>query len=182
MLGLRCCADFPLVAETGCDARASHCSGLSCWGAQALGMYRHQHCGSQALLHRLSCCGSQAHMLCGMWDPSGTGTEPTFPALAGRFFTTESPGKPCFHFWSWIKHLRNFWCEDPWGYILLWLRLILSGDGRARKDSLECFSQAAVTCIPSFKPPRRLQSGAALACLLRDNCQWEENCSNSEFY
>ena len=49
-----------------------------------------------------------------------------------------------------------------WGYILLWLRLILSGDGRAHKDSPECFSQTAVTCVPSFKPPRRLQSGAVL--------------------
>ena len=26
------------------------------------------------------------------------GTEPLSPALAGRFFTTEQPGKPTFHF------------------------------------------------------------------------------------
>ena len=67
-----------------------------------------------------------------------------------------------------------------WGYILLWLRLILSGDGRMHKDSLECFSQAAVTRIPSFKASA---VWSRPACLLRDSCQenWEENCSNSEF-
>ena len=28
-------------------------------------------------------------------DPPDPGIEPTSPALAGRFFTTEPPGKPC---------------------------------------------------------------------------------------
>ena len=29
-----------------------------------------------------------------MWDPPGSGIKPSSPALAGRFFTTEPPGKP----------------------------------------------------------------------------------------
>ena len=34
-------------------------------------------------------------MLRGMWDLSPSGIEPTSPALAGGFLTTEPPGKPC---------------------------------------------------------------------------------------
>ena len=33
-------------------------------------------------------------MLRGMWDLPGPGIESVSPALAGRFFTTEPPGKP----------------------------------------------------------------------------------------
>ena len=31
-----------------------------------------------------------------MWDLLGPGLEPVSPALAGRFLTTEPPGKPLF--------------------------------------------------------------------------------------
>ena len=51
-------------------------------------------CNSQALEHRLKSCGSWAWLLCGMWDLPEPGIEPASPTLAGRFFTTESPGKP----------------------------------------------------------------------------------------
>ena len=43
---------------------------------------------------RLSNCGSQAQLLCGMWDLPRPGLEPVFPALAGRLSTTAPPGKP----------------------------------------------------------------------------------------
>ena len=43
---------------------------------------------------RLSSCGPQVQLLCGMWDPPRPGLEPVFPALAGRFSTTVPPGKP----------------------------------------------------------------------------------------
>ena len=45
----------------------------------------------------------------GMWDLPGSGVEPASPALAGRFFATEPPGKPltfifnyslCFFFFN----------------------------------------------------------------------------------
>ena len=62
-------------------ARGSHCRGLSC-------------CGAQLQTRRLSSCGSRAQSLRGMWDPPRPGLEPVSPALAGRFPTTASPGKP----------------------------------------------------------------------------------------
>ena len=35
-------------------------------------------------------------MICGTWDLSWSGIEPTSPASAGRFFTTEPPGQSPF--------------------------------------------------------------------------------------
>ena len=54
-------------------------------------------CEAQILLlvvPRLGSCGAQAYLLHGMWAFPGLGIEPMSPALAGRFFTTEPPGKP----------------------------------------------------------------------------------------
>ena len=88
-------------------------------------------CGSWALEHRLSSCGTQAYLLHGMWDPPGPGLEPMSSTLAGRFLTTVPPGKPS----STIiiqgfllaggmskaadngQHL-NKW-EDWWNYIIM---------------------------------------------------------------
>ena len=50
-------------------------------------------CGSQALEHRLSISGAQPLLLRGMWDLSKPGMESVCPALAGRYLTTEAPGK-----------------------------------------------------------------------------------------
>ena len=47
---------------------------------------------------RLSNCGSQGQLLCGMWDLPRPGLEPVSPALAGRFSTTAPPGKSSAHF------------------------------------------------------------------------------------
>jgi len=55
-------------------------------------------CGSQALEHRLNSCGTQAYLLLSMWDLPGPGIKPTSIALAGRFFSTEPPGKPSILF------------------------------------------------------------------------------------
>ena len=96
-LGLGCCVCASLL----CGARASHCGGFSCCGAQALGTqasvvvaHRLSSCGSQALEHRLSSCGAWASLLRGMWDLPGPGLKPVSPALAGRLSTTAPPGKP----------------------------------------------------------------------------------------
>ena len=67
-------------------ARASHCGGLSCCGARAL--------GTRAPERRLSSCGARAQLLRSMWDPPGPGLEPVSPPLAGGFLTTVPPGKP----------------------------------------------------------------------------------------
>ena len=45
-------------------------------------------------MHRLSSCGSQAQLLCGMWDPPRPGLKPVSPTPAGRLSTTAPPGKP----------------------------------------------------------------------------------------
>ena len=73
---------------------ASHCGGFSCCGAQALGLAGFSSCSSQAPEHRLNSFGIQPQLLCGMWDLPRPGIELMFPALAGRFFTTETPEKP----------------------------------------------------------------------------------------
>ena len=41
--------------------------------------------------------GTQAQLLHSMWDLPGPRIEPVSHALAGRFFTTEPPGKPTFY-------------------------------------------------------------------------------------
>ena len=51
-------------------------------------------CGSRALEHRLSSCGTQAELLRGMWNLPRPGLEPVSPALAGGFLTTAPSGKP----------------------------------------------------------------------------------------
>ena len=56
-------------------------------------------CGSWALERRLSSCGPQVYLLCGMWDLPGPGIEPVSPTLAGRFLTTVPPGKPGLYFY-----------------------------------------------------------------------------------
>ena len=71
--------------------------------------------------HRLSNCGSRAHLLCGMWDLPRPGLEPVFPALAGRFSTTVPPGKPSdailvpdFLSVSWWA-MFSILCSGTWG-------------------------------------------------------------------
>ena len=82
------------AASRGCSVQASHCSGVSWCEARALGCTGFVNCGSQALERGLSHCDAQASLLHGMWTLPGSGIEPVSPALAGRFFTTEPPGKP----------------------------------------------------------------------------------------
>ena len=57
---------------------------------------------------RLSSCGSQAQLLCGMWDLPRPGLEPVSPALAGRFSTTAPPGKPWAQFYQHGRRPRDW--------------------------------------------------------------------------
>ena len=76
-LGLhRCEQAFP-----SCSTGASHCSGFSSSGAQALGHEGFSNCGTWASLPH------------DIWNLSGPGIKPVFPALEGRFLTTGPPGK-----------------------------------------------------------------------------------------
>ena len=45
----------------------------------------------RVLEHRLNSCGTWAWLLLSMLCLPQSGIEPMFPALAGEFFTTESP-------------------------------------------------------------------------------------------
>ena len=54
-------------------------------------------CSSWFPEYRLSSCGVVVVVglvVLSLWDPPAPGIEPVFPALADRFFTTESPGEP----------------------------------------------------------------------------------------
>ena len=54
------------------------------WGTRA----------SVVVARGLSSHGPRAELLLGMWNLPRPEIKPVFPALAGRFFAIESPGKP----------------------------------------------------------------------------------------
>ena len=58
--------------------------------------HRLQGTDSVAVARGLSVCGERAWLLRGFGDLPDLGREPVSPASAGRFFTTEPPGKPSF--------------------------------------------------------------------------------------
>ena len=82
--GLNCCSGFSVVvgsrAPLHWSARASR-SSFSCHGAWALGKRT-----SVVVAHGAS-------LLHGMWNLPGPGIKPVPLALAGRFLSTEPPGK-----------------------------------------------------------------------------------------
>ena len=90
-LGFRCCTwafSRRAGATLHCGAWASHCSGFSCCGAWALCAWASvvvarglRSCGSRALEHRFSSCGTRAQLLCGMWNLPRPGIEPVPPAV-----------------------------------------------------------------------------------------------------
>ena len=84
---------------SSCGARASHCGGFPLCGAQALGHVCSRSCGAWALEHRHSSHGHGLMLPCGKWDLPGPGVEQVSPTPAGRFFTSEPPGK--LHVFSW---------------------------------------------------------------------------------
>ena len=87
MLGLRFCARaFSSCGKRGPLFITVH--GPLTVAASLVAEYRLQ-------TRKLSNCGSRAQLLRGMWDLPRPGLKPVSPALAGRFSTTVSPGKPC---------------------------------------------------------------------------------------
>ena len=66
-------------------------------GSRAHGLRQLQHVGSVEAPRLWSVGSTVWHVglaVRGMWKPPGSGIGPMSPALAGRFFTTEPPGKP----------------------------------------------------------------------------------------
>ena len=88
-----------------CDAQTSHCGGFSGCGAQPSGAAASglSSWGPQALEHRLSSCGTWASAAPWHVGSLWARDSPVSPALAGRFFTTEPPGKP----YTLIKKKKN---------------------------------------------------------------------------
>ena len=54
-------------------------------------------CGSWALERRLSSCGAQAYLLCGMWDLPGPGLKPVSPRIPNHCATREARLRNFFH-------------------------------------------------------------------------------------
>ena len=61
---------------SSCGTRASHDDGFSRCRAQTREHADFSSCNWWAPQHRLSSCGTQAELLCGMWDLPGLGIEP----------------------------------------------------------------------------------------------------------
>ena len=91
VLSLCRCSGLLLAAAGAavCSVQASPCRAFSYRRAQATGHASFRSRGSQALEHQLRSCGS-------MWDLPRPGIEPVSPVLAGRFFITETAGKPLY--------------------------------------------------------------------------------------
>ena len=90
-LGLRCCVGFSLAVAGGCSLIAVHGSLpwlLLLWSSGSVAAAP----GLWSMGSTLQCVGLVLHS---MGDLPGPGMEPTSPALAGGFFTTEPPGEPC---------------------------------------------------------------------------------------
>ena len=105
-LGPRCCAR----AFSSCGEQASHCSGFSHCGARALGMR-----APVVVACRLSSCGSQAQLLCSMWNLPRPGLEPVSPALAGGLSTTVPPGKSHYSFFKLELHIVTYFQRSQYG-------------------------------------------------------------------
>ena len=91
-----CCGEWGLLSSYG--AWASYCRGFSCCGPLAPGQVGFSSCtmwvqGSRAQAQLLQLMGLVALQHVGISVP-WPGIEPVSPALAGRLFTTEPPGRP----------------------------------------------------------------------------------------
>ena len=74
---------FPLVLVSRglLIAGASHCSGFSCGSSRAQKGANFSSCGSRALEHGFSSCGTWAWLPHGTWDLPGPETKPVSPEL-----------------------------------------------------------------------------------------------------
>ena len=90
-----CCGKWGLLSS--CSVRASQCSGFSDCGPQALEHEGFSSRGTWTLERRLNSCAAWTSLLHSMSDLPRPRTKPVSPALAGRFFPSELPGKPSTH-------------------------------------------------------------------------------------
>ena len=104
------------VSFLSCRALASRCGGFSCWGAGTLGVQ-----ALAVVVHSLSSCDTWSPLLWSIWDPSGPGIEPVYPALpggylatepAGSLLTTGPPGRSGGQFWGRNIHSSPSCCSQ----------------------------------------------------------------------
>ena len=90
-LSLHCCVGFSLLAESWGYTLLRW---LLLWWSMGSGHAGFSSCDSWALRAQTQCCGTWAQLLRSTWDLPRPGMEPMSLALAGRFISTESSGKP----------------------------------------------------------------------------------------
>ena len=121
MLGFSCFVGFLELLGAGwgllfsCSVWASHCGGFSCHGARALGIqasavagFGLSNCSYPALEHRQSLWHTG---LVPLRHVGSSWTRDRTHVLAGRVFTTESPGKPSTKPFYTLAHVstgKNF--------------------------------------------------------------------------
>ena len=84
-----------------------------------------------------------------MWGLPGLGIEPTFPALAGRFFTTMPPGTPCTFFLK--RHIAIAQSLDR----VMWKYSVnITFMHRKIKKNIVCFTllRYLLYCEPELSP------------------------------
>ena len=100
MLDLCCSVGFSLVVvRVGCSLVAVHRLLIVVAFLIAKLSLGPEASVAEALDHRLNRSGARAYLLHPMGDPTGSGIEPGFPALAGGFPTTGPLGKPAYLFY-----------------------------------------------------------------------------------
>ena len=91
-LSLHCCAWTFLSIESrgysSCGARASHCSGFSCWGAWAL--------GAQASV--AAACGLSCYLACGIFPNQGSNMCPLHWQADSQSLECQGNPHTCFFF------------------------------------------------------------------------------------
>ena len=68
-----------------------------------------------------------AHKLGCSTDPPRSGTEPVSPALAGRFFSPEPPGKPLKQYF--LKSKSYYTGKNQLSVVLIWFGVYQDGLG-----------------------------------------------------
>ena len=115
------------VLDICCYMSFSSCSELLQLATLQLWFWVSHYCRAQALERTsFSTCGAWALLLRGLRDLPESGIERLSPALAGEFFTTETPGKPRKSFINFLKRLDIIQRATPWSQVSVCARLLRS--------------------------------------------------------
>ena len=172
MLGLQLlCKGFLQLQQLGatlhCGPRASHRSGFSCCGTQALGTQ-----ASVAAVCGLYRAGLFAYRLicspeCGLFP--GQGSNPSmYAALAGRFLTVRLPRKSSPHISFYFHRIKN--SENQYILVSAYNDLVKACD-----VSSICMFVLVLSVVSNSLRPHRLQPARLL-------CPWNSSGKNTGVY